>query len=303
MKDSLDWLMTHAERYPLLTAEHEIHLARQVQEWLILKEKPKLTPKERAKFRKGKRAYDAFFMSNIRLVVMIANKYVKRAEPHLTIEDLVQEGLFYLERAIAKFDPMRGYKFSTYAFNWIRQGVNRAIENQARMIRLPVHSQTIMRKASAYCDQRMQESGKQPPLADIAENIGCSLDQLKLALMHANNMISLNVLASVHGGNERNPVSLIDVIADEREQLGFVDEYNGFIKDLTYAVDMLPPREKEVVIRRYLQPVPDTYDAIGQDHGVTRERIRALHANALSKMRDRLTKLATAEDIDSLKCA
>lgn len=282
MTEPLDWLMRQSRAYPLLTAEQEISLSRDVQAWLPIKDTPKPTVKQRAIIRRGKRAWDTFFMANIRMVVVIAKRHTKRAGPHLTVEDLVQEGFIGLQRAITKFDASRGYKFSTYAFNWIRQGINRAIENQARLIRLPNQSLTVLRKAMAYCDEEMIKTGRKPQLAAIAEHIGCSMAILRDSLAHALPAISLD--QKPHGNSDSS--TYLELIADESvDNSSFMDEHGDLWQSSVDLLNQLDPIDQIIIRERYMLHQPTTLSAIGKSLGVSRERIRQREQRALRRMR------------------
>jgi len=285
MSEPLDWLIQQSRAYPLLTPEQEITLSRAVQAWLPIKDLTTPTPKERAIQRRGKRAWDKFVMSNIRLVVLIAKKFTKRAEPHLTIEDLVQEGICGLQGAIAKFDPTRGYKFSTYAYWWIRQGINRAIENHARMIRIPCGNLTLLRKASVYCDEQIALTGRKPQLAEIAEHVGCTIDTLKATLAHAQPAMSLDQKPRGDGGSRSDPSAYIDLIADEATDTGFMDEHGDLIEASIGLLNQLDPVDRMIIRERYMRDKPTTLKEIGKSLGVSRERIRQREQMALQRMR------------------
>jgi len=285
MAEPLDWLMRQSRLHPLLTAEQEIHLSRSIQAWLLIKDTPEPTARQRAIIRRGRRAWDTFFLSNIRLVVLIAKRHTKRAGPHLTVEDLVQEGLIGLQRAITKFDPSRGYKFSTYAFNWIRQGINRAIENQARLIRLPTHSLTVLRKASVYCDEQMLRTGRKPQLAEIAEHVGCSIAVLRDALAHALPAMSLD--QKPHGNTELS--TYLDLIADQAvDTSSFMDEHADLLQSSVALLHQMDPVDRMIIRERYMRDQPTTLREIGESLGVSRERIRQREQTVLRRMRNQL---------------
>ena len=289
MAEPLDWLMQQSRAYPLLTTEQEITLSRDVQAWLAIKDLATPTAKQRAIQRRGKRAWDRFFLSNIRLVVLIAKRHTKRAEPHLTVEDLVQEGLIGLQRAITKFDASRGYKFSTYAFNWIRQSINRAIESQARMIRLPCHNLTLLRKASIYCDEQVMKTGRKPQLAEIAEHVGCNMETLKATLAHAQPAISLDQNLRSDSGNRGSEASTyLDQVAAEATDSSFMDEHGDLLQSSVAILQQLDPMDRMIIRERYLQGKPTTLRAIGASLGVSRERIRQRERRALMRMRNQL---------------
>jgi RNA polymerase primary sigma factor len=290
MAEQLDWLIRQSRAYPLLTPQQEITLSRAVQAWLPIKDITTPTPKERAIQRRGKRAWDTFVMSNVRLVVLIAKKFTKRAEPHLTIEDLVQEGICGLQGAIAKFDPTRGYKFSTYAYWWIRQGINRAIENQARMIRIPCGNLTLLRKASVYCDEQIALTGRKPQLAEIAAHCGCTIETLKATLAHALPAISLDQNLRSDSGNRGGEASTyLDQIADEATDSSFMDEHGDLLEAGIALLHQLDPVDRMIIRERYMRDKPTTLREIGQSLGVSRERIRQREQMALQRMRLQLS--------------
>ena len=159
--DSIGFYLSSIGRVPLLTPAEEIELAHHVQKMKGLLDIPKekVTPRERHQMRMGKRARDRMMAANLRLVVSVAKKYQNQG---LELLDLVQEGAIGLERAVDKFDPAMGYKFSTYAYWWIRQGMTRAIDNSARTIRLPIHISEKLSKMRRISRELSHRLGRQP---------------------------------------------------------------------------------------------------------------------------------------------
>ena len=279
---SVDWLMQHARRHPLLTAEEEIKLSRQVQAWIPIKEKEKLTKQEQKIARCGKRAYEKFFMSNIRLVVQLANKYSPKCEC-LTVEDLIQEGMFGLQRAITKFDSSRGYKFSTYALNWVRQSMFRAISNQDRSIRLPCSAHLTMTHAKKYISEVFFETGKIPPMEEVAQKVKVEIHTLKAYFAHVDSVLSLDaqLKENINGGMTR-----LDTIADPESMEDALDRVKEELADsIIDLMGELNETEQEILRMRYFNDKPDSYIKIGEELNLNRQTCNNMHAKALKKLR------------------
>ena len=192
-RDTFGDYLRNIARYPLLTAEEEIVLARQVQRMIeigTLDRKPTRT--ELREQRRGKLAEKKMINCNLRLVVYTAKKYSKSCGM-LEMDDLIQEGSVGLHRAVEKFDPTKGYKFSTYAYWWIRQGVGRAIANQSRTIRLPIHTVGLIGKIGKHRRRLSQELGRMPTRSELAEAAGISEDKLKELMVQAQDPLSLDM--------------------------------------------------------------------------------------------------------------
>lgn len=287
---SIDWIMQHSHRYPLLTPEEEIKLGRQVQTWLPLREKENLTKKEERACHIGKKAYDRFFLSNIRLVVQLAGKYT-RVAGSLTHEDLVQEGMLGLERAIVKFDSSRGYKFSTYAYNWIRQSIFRAISNKARAIRLPCSAFLSMSHARHYMEKVKNETGKIPSMEETAKAIGVNLPTLKAYFRHDGVTISLDstVQANKEGGS-----TYIEMLADPNSLEDPLDSVSEDTSMLPVVMEQLDEVDQEILRRRYFCEEPESFVQMAKELGISRQACNLRHKRSLNRMRYKLGRTRPA---------
>lgn len=294
--DQVDWLLQHARRYPLLTPEQEIHLARSVQEWMPIRDKAELTPAEKAICKRGKRAYDTFFVSNIRLVVKASSWYSLNSGS-MTPADLISEGMLGLHRAIEKYEPSLGYKFSTYAMWWIRQAISRGIGTKAAMVYMPDSAQQVANRARRYIAEQQTETGKTPSLEQVSEHLGVSVANLRLYLSHSQFLVSLDAPLKDDGNGSH---SLVDVVEDPSSTLQ-IDETSELERMLPKVLDTLNPLQQDVVKRRYLQTDRDTYDVIAKDNGVSRERARQAHDTALRIMRNKMSRLPQTRQ--ELRCA
>jgi len=297
---SVDWILKQSHRYPLLTAEEEITLARQVQAWLALREIKRPTPKQRAIIRKGMRARERFYLSNIRLAVNCAGKYVGYSGT-MTLEDLIQEGLLGLDSAIYKFDPTLGYKFSTYSYWWIRQGITRAINKYSRVIHLPTAANDSIRKAGDYMRDYCREHGKLPPVAEVAEFCKVGTQTLLAYLNHNAGMVSLDQLMP----NSQHPSTYLETVADQSDHGPTVNEIEVLADLVQAAVSSLPDQHQHIVKERYLngEKRPTTYVVLGQELHMSRESVRQIHDHALSSLRFKLGGLTGQECIQALQSA
>ena len=287
--DPISWYLSTIGREPLLTAAEEIELGNQVQTMMGLLEESKdsYSEKERKLIRIGKRSKERMMKANLRLVVSVAKKYQGKG---LELLDLIQEGSLGLERAVEKFDPTRGYKFSTYAFWWIRQSMTRAIACQSRTIRLPVHLSerlTAIRKVSLELAHKL---GALPSRREIAEALNMPLDELDGLLRQALTTSSLD--APVNGDEGRS--FLGDLIADsnneeplERVERGIHQEQLG--RWMSYLSD----QERQVLNLRFGLEGEErhTLAEIGRMLEVSRERVRQVELKALRKLRNLTRRL------------
>ena len=212
--DSVQQYLQEIGRHPLLTPTEEIEYSRQIQAMIALQsEQPDATTytrQQRIIIRRGKRAKDQIITRNLRLVVMIAKKYQKRCTS-MELLDLIQFGNIGLNRASELFDPSRGYKFSTYAYWWIRQSISRGLQDSDRMIRLPVHRYDKVMRANAYMNRQLATTGRMPTLAECAAALEVDTQDLQASLQMAQDVFSLDAPA----GNNADKSDLIDLVADE----------------------------------------------------------------------------------------
>ena len=292
--DPVSWYLATIGRIPLLTPAEEIELGNQVQAMMALTEDGsrefgdgELTTPQRRLLRIGRRAKERMMKANLRLVVSVAKKYQGKG---LELLDLIQEGSLGLERAVEKFDPTRGYKFSTYAFWWIRQSMTRAIACQSRTIRLPVHLSerlTTIRKVSLDLAHKL---GAMPSRVEIAEAMDIPLDELDSLLRQALTTSSLD--APVNGEEGRS--FLGDLIADSSldEPLDIVEQRIHH-EQLGRWLSHLSEQEQHVLRMRFGLEGNErhTLAEIGRLMEVSRERVRQVELKALRKLRNLTRRL------------
>lgn len=259
--DSVRMYLREIGRIPLLNAEEEIHLAKRITQ-----------NDETAK----KRLAEA----NLRLVVSIAKKYIGRG---LSLLDLIQEGNTGLLRAVEKFDFRKGFKFSTYATWWIRQAITRAIADQARTIRIPVHMVETINRLIRVQRQLVQDLGREPLPEEIAAEMGIEVDKVEHILKISQETISLEAPVG-----EEEDSRLGDFLEDKEslspEESAIYQLLRGHVGDL---LQYLSPREQRILKMRFglEDGRTHTLEEVGQEFGVTRERIRQIEAKALQKLK------------------
>ncbi|MCF8142197.1 MAG: sigma-70 family RNA polymerase sigma factor [Cyanobium usitatum Tobar12.5m-G36] len=282
--DPITWYLATIGREPLLTPAEEIELGNQVQTMMRLTEEGdrELSDLEKKLLRIGKRSKQRMMKANLRLVVSVAKKYQGKG---LELLDLIQEGSLGLERAVEKFDPTRGYKFSTYAFWWIRQSMTRAIACQSRTIRLPVHLSerlTAIRKVSLDLAHKL---GAMPSRQEIAEAMAMPIEELDGLLRQSLTTSSLD--APVNGDEGRS--FLGDLIADSSEEEPLDRVERGIHQEqLGRWLSHLSDQERQVLQLRFGLEGEErqTLAEIGRRLDVSRERVRQVELKALRKLRN-----------------
>jgi len=272
--DSVQMYLKEIGKYPLLTGDEEIDLAKKIN-------------------RNDESARQKLALSNLRLVVSIAKKYVGRSA-NLTLLDLIQEGNIGLFKAVEKFDYKKGFKFSTYATWWIRQAITRALADQARTIRIPVHMVETINKYQQVVRRLVQELGREPLPEEVASEMGVDVDKVRYIQKISQDTVSLE--APVGDGKEEDS-SLADFIPDEAEIAPPVSAARKILKSyINEIIGDLTPREQKILDMRFglSDGVTHTLEEVGKVFSVTRERIRQIEAKALEKIRQH-------QKIDKLK--
>jgi RNA polymerase primary sigma factor len=275
-------------KVPLLNAEQEVELAKRIEAGLFAEEKlaeiQGMTPDQRIDLEwiaeDGRRAKNHLLEANLRLVVSLAKRYTGRGMLFL---DLIQEGNLGLIRAVEKFDYTKGYKFSTYATWWIRQAITRAMADQARTIRIPVHMVEVINKLARVQRQMLQDLGREPTPEELAVELDMTPEKVVEVQKYGREPISLHTPLGEDGDSEFG-----DLIEDsEAIQPGEAVSFTLLQEQLHSVLDTLSEREAGVVSMRFglTDGQPKTLDEIGKVYGVTRERIRQIESKTMSKLR------------------
>ncbi|MBW4453542.1 MAG: RpoD/SigA family RNA polymerase sigma factor [Nostoc indistinguendum CM1-VF10] len=300
--DAVGAFFKEMARYPLLKADEEVELARRVrfleeirelQAALQLKlgQEPskaevaselEMTEKQlENRLYQGRVAKRKMIRSNLRLVVSIAKRYLNRGVPFL---DLIQEGAMGLNRATEKFDPDKGYKFSTYAYWWIRQAITRAIANDARTIRLPIHIVEKLNKLKKAQRELKQKLCRNPTEGEMAETLEISVQQLRQLQQLRRQALSLN-----HRVGKEEDTELMDLLEDEDNLSPEAKMNENMMRQEIWEVlgDVLTPREKDVISLRYglTTSEPCTLEEVGNMFNLSRERVRQIQSKAMRKLR------------------
>jgi RNA polymerase primary sigma factor len=287
--NSVEAYLNAIGRTPLLTTDQEIELGRKVQRMVALQQEEEqgreLTPREAREVRVGKRAMELFVKANLRLVVNVAKRYY-RVVTHMDLMDLVQEGNIGLMHGVLKFDPARGYKFSTYAYWWIRQAMSRAISTKERVVRLPGKVADMAANWSNAIQVLGQRYGRMPRTEELAEHFNVTVEDVQLYVNRGQQVYSLDHLAL---DGEGSPLS--ELICDPDDPGGEDSmrqaEQQEMISMLEGAFRFLTEKEAELVRRHWgIPPYScETYTDIGRQMGVSRERVRQIVDVAHRKMR------------------
>ena len=297
--DSVRSYLRDIGRIPLLEHDEEILLGRKVQRMMAIKETKDeletqsnedlakvlgITEKElKRQLRDGEKAKDKMVTANLRLVVSVAKKYTKR---NMELLDIIQEGTIGLVRGVEKFDPGRGYKFSTYAYWWIRQGITRAIAEKSRAIRLPIHVTENLNKLKKAQRELSQINGAMPSVFQLSDHLGLSVDEIKDLMCKARQPTSLEIKIG-----ENRDTSLIDLLEDETQLPDMLLERQFVKEDIRELISELPEMQAAVISMRYgigddiLEPMSMT--AIGQILNMSRDRVRTLEQKAIRGLREK----------------
>ena len=295
--DSVRAYLRDIGRIPLLEHDEEILLGRKVQRLMQIQSVAEefnidndrdlaamlgITLKDlKRELRDGKRAKEKMVTANLRLVVSVAKKYTKR---NMELLDIVQEGTIGLVRGVEKFDPGRGYKFSTYAYWWIRQGITRAIAEKSRAIRLPIHVTENLNKLKKAQRELSQINGQLPSVFELSDHLDLSVDEIKDLMCKARQPTSLEIKIG-----ENRDTALIDLLEDETQLPETLLEQQFIKEDIRGLICGLPDMQAAVISMRYgigdemLEPMSMT--AIGQVLNMSRDRVRTLEHKALRALR------------------
>ena len=285
--DTIGLYLKEVSRVPLLTADEEVELAQRIEKGRISREelaRVNVTHERRLELRKNIEdswaARDHLITANSRLVISVAKKYMGRGVPFL---DLIQEGNIGLIRATKKFDYRRGHKFSTYATWWIRQAVTRAIADQGRTIRVPVHMGDQINKLLRYQHQLTQKLGRDPSVEELAAELDVPVKKVENMIQVARRPLSLETPTD----DEEDSVLGDFIEDDEAPAPSDSATYNLLKEHLQTILNDLPPREVRILQLRYglLDGQAYTLEEVGNKMGVTRERVRQIEAQALSRLR------------------
>lgn len=289
---TLTYLVRDISKTPLLTFAQEQRLGKSIQAGIVAAKRlsandSTILPEERAGLealiRQGEQARDSLVEANVRLAISVATKFQGRGIP---LEDLIQEANVGLMKAAGKFEPERGYKFSTYATWWIRQSVTRAIADQGRTIRLPVHLHDKVNKCLAINGRLRQERGRNPSHAEIARELngGTTPAEVRELLAYRTPILSLNVPMPTEGSDGAELVERLESDGDTPDMVAEQAVFATYIDKLIFS---LTPREERIIRLRFglSGEGPLTLEEVAKKYGLTRERIRQIEGGAMKKLR------------------
>jgi RNA polymerase sigma factor (sigma-70 family) len=284
---SLKDYLNEIARYPLLTVDQEIQYGRRIAKMRELQQlERELTTEEKRLVRSGQRARERFIQCNLQLVVHVAKKYEARRRKSLEIMDLIQEGNIGLARAVELFDYSRGYKFSTYAYWWIKQGIQRALSQNDSMIRLPTGLHDLLTKIAKVHTELGHQFCRTPTLREIADRVGIDINVIYDAMQRSYAVCSLDVVPSTS-----DSVSLIDMIADPQSTVNY-DELS-ISRQAQQMMDLmdkyLDDRSKFVIVNRRLQK-PVSWRELESATGVSGTRLQQIERVAMLRLKLMLNK-------------
>jgi RNA polymerase sigma factor (sigma-70 family) len=288
VQDSLAHYLQAIARYPLLTPAQEIILAKQVRALpeLKLRSLQELTPPLKRRIMACERARQRMVNANLRLVVTLAKHY--RAE-HLSLQDLIQEGNMGLMRAVEKFDPTLGYRFSTYATWWIRQAISRAIADKDRTIRIPGHTNALLRKVRQTAEHLQRSGLNNPSLTQIALEAELDVEAVSKSLLLTRKVSSLDKPSPGNDG----PLLGDALAADHQDAYDQLHRLSA-LDQVRHRLDCLTPQERLVVERRFLCALPPSLQEMSDELGISRDMVRALEKRAIRRLRQELRRLSQA---------
>ena len=301
--DSVRTYLRDIGRVPLLEHDEEILLGRKVQRLMeiqaVKEDIGPMSTEDLAKvmgiterqlkkeIKAGERAKDKMVTANLRLVVSVAKKYTKR---NMELLDIIQEGTIGLVRGVEKFDPGRGYKFSTYAYWWIRQGITRAIAEKSRAIRLPIHVTENLNKLKKAQRELSQINGEMPNVFELSKHLNLTVDEIKDLMCKSRQPTSLEIKIG-----ENKDTALIDLLEDESQLPDTLLEAQYIKEDIRKMIAELPDMQASVISMRYgigegvVEPMSMT--AIGQVLNMSRDRVRTLEHKAIKALRTKSDEL------------
>ena len=301
--DSVRTYLRDIGRVPLLEHDEEILLGRKVQRLMEIQAVKDdigpmstedlakvmgITEKQLKKeIKAGERAKDKMVTANLRLVVSVAKKYTKR---NMELLDIIQEGTIGLVRGVEKFDPGRGYKFSTYAYWWIRQGITRAIAEKSRAIRLPIHVTENLNKLKKAQRELSQINGEMPNVFELSKHLNLTVEEIKDLMCKSRQPTSLEIKIG-----ENKDTALIDLLEDESQLPDTLLETQYIKEDIRKLISKLPEMQASVISMRYgigegvVEPMSMT--AIGQVLNMSRDRVRTLEHKAIKALRSKSDEL------------
>ncbi|WP_448573940.1 sigma-70 family RNA polymerase sigma factor [Trichothermofontia sp.] len=271
-------------QYPLLTPDQEVELGQQVQAMMPLLSVSSPSPEQKHIILRGKRARDQLIQSNLRLVVAVARHFQRQG---VDFPDLIQEGCLGLARAAERFDPTKGFRFSTYAYPWIRQTIARSLATQPRLIRLPVHVYENLNRLKRLTQSLTAELGRAPTVTELAAGMETSPDEVQALLLHHRPTASLNMQM----GAEDSP-EWMELIESQEATPGDLLDQEARRELAHQLVSRLPERMQETINLRYgmSDGVERTFVEIGKHLQLSKERVRQIEAQAIEKLRTEMKR-------------